>query len=150
MRPGPSPWRALLRVALDTNVIISGLLFDGNERQTLNLGRDGRIQIYLSPFILGEVDGVLQRKFQHSAEQSAARLAEIRRWARIIEPAQSVSAISRKDADNRILECCLECRADYLVTGDRRDRLPLRNFAGTVICTAAAFLILLADPAETG
>ena len=150
MRPGPSRWRALLRVVLDTNVIISGLLFDGNERQTLNLGRNGRIQIYLSPFILSEVDGVLRRKFQHSAGQSAARLAEIRRWARIIEPAQSVSAISRKDADNRILECCLECRADYLVTGDRRDLLPLGSFGGTVICPAAAFLILLADPAETG
>lgn len=150
MRPGPSRWRTLLRVVLDTNVITSGLLFDGNERQTLNLGRDGRIQIYLSPFILSEVDGVLRRKFQHSAGQSAARLAEIRRWARIIAPAQSVSAISKKDADNRILECCLECRADYLVTGDRRDLLPLGSFGGTVISNAAAFLAALADPAETG
>ncbi len=52
-----------MRVVLDTNVIVSGLNFPGNERLVLELALRGRFQMYLSPFILEEVEGVLGSKF---------------------------------------------------------------------------------------
>lgn len=53
-----------MKAVLDTNIIISVLNFAGNERQVLDLARRGIYELYLSPFILGEVAGVLQRKFR--------------------------------------------------------------------------------------
>ena len=50
-----------MRVVLDTNVIVSGLNFPGNERLVLELALRGRFELCLSPFILEEVAGVLGR-----------------------------------------------------------------------------------------
>jgi len=43
------------------------------------------------------------------------------------------------DADNRILECAVAARADYLVTGDRH-LLDVGHYFRTVIVTARQFL----------
>ena len=51
-----------MRVVLDTNVIVSGLNFPGNERLILELALRRRFQFYLSPYILDEVAGVLIRR----------------------------------------------------------------------------------------
>ena len=48
-----------MRVVLDTNVIISGLNFPGNERMVLELALRGRFDMFLSRFILSEVSGAL-------------------------------------------------------------------------------------------
>ena len=58
-----------MRVVLDTNIIISGLNFRGNERLVLELARRGRFEMYLSPFILQEAAGVLIPKFGWSEER---------------------------------------------------------------------------------
>jgi len=44
-------------VVLDTNVIVSGLNFPGNERLVLELAIRGRFEFYLSTFILEEAAG---------------------------------------------------------------------------------------------
>ena len=67
-------------------------------------------------------------------------MAAIRRMATIIEPTLRVALVVTKDDDNRILECGLAARADYLVTGDKEHLLPLRSIDTTVIITPAAFL----------
>ena len=46
-------------------------------------------------------------------------------------------------ADNRILACVVEARADYLVTGDRRHLLPIGEYGGARIVRAPAFLSAL-------
>jgi putative PIN family toxin of toxin-antitoxin system len=51
------------RVVIDTNVIVSGLNFSGNERQVLELGREEKIEVYLSSYIVAEVERILQNKF---------------------------------------------------------------------------------------
>ena len=131
--------RTLVAV-LDTNVLVSGLNFPGNERAVMELGRRGRIEVCVSRFIINELILVLERKFSYSSRQCAQQVDALCEWARLIEPSTPPVSASRDPADNPILECCLECRADYLVTGDRRDLLPLGNFRGTVIVNAAAFL----------
>jgi putative PIN family toxin of toxin-antitoxin system len=133
------------RVVIDTNVIISGLNFSGNERQALELGRDGKIQVYLSPFILAELERVLQSKFGWQPSRIEETVADLYQWARVVEPRARVTVTQRQDSDNRVLECCLECNAQYLITGDQRDLLPLQTFQGTRIMNAATFLRELAD-----
>lgn len=132
-----------VRAVIDTNVIVSGLNFPGNERQILNLGHEGKIEAYLSLFILEEVERVLQRKFSWTPAEAESALRAIRSWATIIQPRIQVSVIQRDKADNRILECASESEAHYLVTGDQRDLRPLKEFEGVRIVSPVEFLEIL-------
>jgi len=38
------------------------------------------------------------------------------------------------------LECALECKADYIVTGDRKHLLTLKRYQETAIVDSAEFL----------
>ena len=73
-----------MRVALDTNVIVSGLNFPGNERLVLELALRGRFELCLSPFILGEVFGVLGRKFDWDEERVSQALRALGDGATVI------------------------------------------------------------------
>ena len=132
-----------MRVVLDTNVIVSGLNFPGNERLVLELALRGRFELYLSPFILDEVAGVLGHKFEWSEERSAQALRALGDAATVVEPGRLPEVIGGGHADNRILECAVEVSADYLVTGDRRHLLPIGEHQGMRIVNAPRFLSAL-------
>lgn len=131
------------RAVLDTNIIISGLNFSGRERDILELARVQAYELYLSPFILGEVSSVLTRKFGWDGVRAERVVRLIASWATVLEPEQRVTLVRRNDADNRILECALAAGADYLVTGDRRHLLPLKQLEGVLIVTSSEFLSAL-------
>ena len=134
-----------MRVVLDTNVIISGLNFPGNERMVLELARRARFKQYLFSLILGEVVEVLERKFNWSDDRSSTALEALHQAAVSIEPRRHLDVIKPEHADNRMLECALEASADYLVTGNRRHLLPLKKYRGTRIVNAPQFLSALAQ-----
>ena len=134
-----------MKVVLDTNVIISGLTYHGNERRVLDLAKDGRFEIVLSPVILNEVERVLARKFQRQAQDIAHDVSDLRRIATVIDPAPQADAVPDAHPDNRILDCAAAAEADFLVTGDRRHLLPLGEHRGARILNAADFLDTLAQ-----
>ena len=129
-----------MRVVLDTNVIVSGLNFPGNERIVLDLARRGRFEWYLSSFILQETAGVLERKFGWEGEPLDRVLVTLRNGATLLDPDRILAVVEGNEADNRILECAVEASADYLVTGGRRHLLPLGKFMGVRIVNAPVFL----------
>ena len=129
-----------MRVVLDTNVIISGLNFPGNERIVLELALRGRFQLFLSWFILGEVSEVLTRKFGWDQERTLQAISALENAATMVEPPRLAEVIQGDHADNRVLECAAAANADYLVTGDRRHLLPIGEYRGTVIVNAPRFL----------
>ncbi|MYB40365.1 putative toxin-antitoxin system toxin component, PIN family [Candidatus Saccharibacteria bacterium] len=133
-----------MRVVLDTNVVISALNFPGNERMVLELALRGRFELFLSWFILGEVSGVLTRKFGWSQEQVIRAISVLQNAATVIEPPRLEEIIEGGHADNRILECAA-ANADYLVTGERWHLLPLGEHRGTIIVNAPRFLSALAQ-----
>ena len=132
-----------MRVVFDTNVIVSGLNFPGNERLILELALRGRFELYLSTFILEEAAGVLGRKFDWDAERSSQALRALGNAGTVIYPRRLPEVVEGGHADNRILECAVEAAADYLVTGDRRHLLPLEEHQGTRILNAPRFLSAL-------
>ena len=132
-----------MRVVLDTNVIISALNFPGNERMVLELALRGRFEMFLSWFILGEVSGVLTRKFGWDQERAIRAISALQNAAAVIEPPRLEEVIVGGHADNRILECAVAGGADYLITGDRRHLLPIGDHQGTRIVNAPLFLSAL-------
>ena len=132
-----------MKVVLDTNIIVSALNFPGNERRVLDLARRGRYDLYLSPFILQEVSGVLVWKFRWEELRAMQAISMLRSLATVLEPQRRPSVIERNEADNRILECAVGASADYLVTGDRRHILPLEEHEGTKIVASVQLLSIL-------
>ena len=129
-----------MRVVLDTNVIVSALNFPGNERLVLELALRGRFEFYLSPFILEEVAGVLTRKFDWDGDRTDFMIRGIENAATVIDPPRLPEMIEGGHPDNRILECVVAANADYLVTGARRQLLPIREHQGAGIVNAPRFL----------
>ena len=134
-----------MRVVLDTNVIISGLNFPGNERLVLELALRGRFQLFLSRFILEEVVGVLRRKFGWDQKRAAQAVSLLENAGTIVDAPRLAEIIEGGHADNRILECAVAASADYLVTGDHRHLLPLGEHHGTGIVNAPRFLSMLGN-----
>jgi putative PIN family toxin of toxin-antitoxin system len=132
-----------MRVVLDTNVLLSALAFPGSKPdQVLQRVRRGEVELFLSPFILAELERILRDKFRFTKRQTDERMNVIRRLATLVEPTDRIALVTAKDDDNRILECALAARADYLVTGDKEHLLPLRSLGTTQIVTPAALLAL--------
>ena len=129
--------------SLDTNVVVSGLNFPGNERLVVELALRGRFELYLSVFILDETTGVLSREFSWDEDRIAEARRTLEEAAIVIEPRRLPDVIEANEADNRILECAAEVSADYLVTGDRRHLLPLEEHRGVRILNASRFLFVL-------
>jgi uncharacterized protein len=132
-----------MRVVLDTNVLLSALVFPGSKPdQVLQRVRGGEVELFLSSFILAELERILRDKFRFTKRKTDERLNVIRRLATLVEPTERIALVTAKDDDNRILECAVAASADYLVTGDKEHLLPLQCIGTTQIVTPAAFLEL--------
>jgi putative PIN family toxin of toxin-antitoxin system len=128
------------RVVLDTNVIISAVLFGGMPHKVLELAIRGEMELFLSIPILDEVRDVLMRpKFGLSAEQATRIIDELYAISEVINPAVSIKVVNDDPDDNMVLECALEAHAEYIVTGDLH-LLELGNYEGIKINTPSAFI----------
>ena len=113
-------------LVLDTNVLISAVLFGGTPEAVVSLCRSGQTQLVTSDAILVELSGVLRRKSGMESRQVVAIVEELRSFAVVVVPATTVDAIAEDPDDNRVLECAVEARADFIVSGDTRHLLALR------------------------
>jgi putative PIN family toxin of toxin-antitoxin system len=138
------------RVVIDTNVIVSGLTFKGQPREVLDLAWKGEIEVYISPFILRELTGTLKKDFGWSNEQIRDTIQRIKAKTNSIRPKIKVSVVKEKDDDNRILECAIEGNAQYLISGDKKHLLPLKQYQGIKILSPAQFLMLFTNVNSIG
>ena len=50
------------KVVLDTNTLISGILWDGNEARVIEEAENNKVQLFISQKLLQELEGVLKRE----------------------------------------------------------------------------------------
>ena len=133
-----------LRVVLDTNTRFSALLFRGTPGLLVAfLQNAGFLEIVSQP-LLDEYQDVLQRKSDKSPTAIASEIAAVAARALVVMPQETVS-VSRDPDDDRILECAIAGKADYIITGDQ-DLLILGSFRGIPILTVRQFLDRLSTP----
>lgn len=131
-----------MRVVLDTNVVISAILFGGVPREILTAAIRGRIQVATSPVLLDELEGLLVEKFRFSREAARATRAELEAMADVVEPGE-VPDVCRDPDDDEVLGAAAAGAAEAIVTGDR-DLLELRAFEDVRILRPARYVRLLA------
>lgn len=128
-----------MRAVANTNVYISALNFGGTAEEVLALGRAQAVQLFISPSILKEIEGVLLRKFHWPAKRARQAITDIQGFAQLVHPKETIHLIPEDESDNRILECTLEAKADIVITGDNHLR-QLKTFRGIPVMTPADFL----------
>ena len=134
-----------MRAVFDTNVLVSALLFRGKPREALVSALEGAVQLYISQPMLSELQAVLSRpKFRLMPEQAALYIEEVQALCLPVFPREKAVKACRDHKDHIVLECALESRCDFLVTGDK-DLLVLKSFRGIPIVNAAEFLDRIAD-----
>ena len=109
----------MIRVVLDTNIIVSALLQPlGPPAQLFVLAIGGSIQLCVSGNVYAEYEEVISRpRFQRPDDIIAGTLQAIREKGFWVRPAEPVRVCSDPD-DDMFLECAQAARADYLVTGN--------------------------------
>ena len=128
------------KVVLDTNVLISGILFGGNPRQVLELVIQGKIDAYISPSIFTEFREVLIRpKFGLTPEKCFSIAKEMEDLFCFVFPQIKVDLIKDDPDDNIILECALAANVKYIITGDPH-LLNLESFDKIKIIPPATFI----------
>ena len=135
----------MIRVVLDANVWISSVLNAHSSPGTLvDVARDGQFEFIVSSQLTDQVRRHLIRLGFSVGKVSDADVA-MKEDAIVVEPQQTITVIAGKDSDNRILECTIEGKADFIVTGDTKHLLPLGTFQGVHIVTPREFLAVLDD-----
>ena len=129
----------MIRACLDTNVLISAVLFGGKPAEILELAAKEEISLVISPEILAEMSKVLNKKFNWPETNILKEIKAITSISIIVVPKTKIHK-SSDHSDNRILECAVEGQANYIVTGDKKHLLPLKEFKNIPIITPNNFL----------
>ncbi len=111
----------MLRAVLDTNAVISAHLSpEGQQALILGLAIARYFRCFVSDALLEEYEGVLRReRFGLSPGSVTQSMRIIRKRATLVIPKRKLD-VSRDPDDNKVVECALEARADYIVTGNTR------------------------------
>jgi|ERR1039458_7614869 putative PIN family toxin of toxin-antitoxin system len=128
-----------MRVVADTNVFISALMFGGLPGRFLDLALRRRFTLVTSKALLDELDEKLRGKFAVSERDALAIREKLEAYANVIEPDFELNAVPDDPDDNRVLECALTGKADFIVSGDRH-LLRIGSYAGIAIVTVRQFV----------
>ena len=108
----------MIKIVLDTNVIVSGLNFPkSNPAKILTLVASGEIINFTSQYIIAETKRILTNSFSWTREKVEEAEIWIETFSKSLNPKIRLAVI-KDDSDNRILECAEEGKADYIVSGD--------------------------------
>lgn len=130
-----------MRLVLDTNAVVSGLLWHGNPGKLIDAAHAGSVTLYASASLLAELRGVLEReKFATPLRVrglSATQLSEgYAALTTVVVPAIIPPAIIDDPDDDAVLACAVAAQADLMVSGDPH-LLKLAHYAGVRIVTPA-------------
>ena len=131
-----------VRAVIDTNVLLSGLLWSGTPHRLIEEVRAGTLTLITSSALLAELGEVIRRpKFRtiltRSGTDPERTLSELRRLAEIVDPRPLPAPVSRDPDDDAVLALAVTSQADLIITGDA-DLLVLGTHAGIPVIDAAA------------
>ncbi len=141
----------MIRVVLDTNVIVSAILSpEGPSARIIRHVLDDDVSFAISPHILDEVYRVIRypklvkllQRHGLGTEEVDCIIGKLGEIALITQYEPALDVILEDPADNKFLSCAVECEADYIVSGDRH-LADMKEYLGIAIVDPATFLSIL-------
>lgn len=140
----------MMKVLLDTNVWISGLLWRGKAREVINLAQQKKITVYSSLLLLNELTETLnypklQRRLNQLEITNSELIEEVKKLTKVCEITSLLSVPDLRDPKDKIvLETAITIPVDVIISGDE-DLLILQKFQSIPIVTIAHFLEFYQD-----
>jgi putative PIN family toxin of toxin-antitoxin system len=151
----------MIQAVLDVNVLYSAILKpSGKSALLLRLALDGVFDICISSGIVEELISILNRPKARkelgrgfSREQLLGLLGHLVGAFNFIGEAPPADIVPGDPKDNHIVSAAVYVKADYLVSGDKRHILPLKDHPGLLalgvrVVTVSEFLSALKKEAE--
>jgi putative PIN family toxin of toxin-antitoxin system len=113
--------KTLIRVVLDTNVLISSLLFRGEPAAIVDLWKEGKIVPLVSRETFDEFITVLKYpKFRLTKDDIKSIIEEdVLPFFEVVETVDKVSRVCKDPDDDKFIACALSASADFIVSGDK-------------------------------
>jgi putative PIN family toxin of toxin-antitoxin system len=131
-------------VVIDTNVVISALLFGGTPGKLVELWQKGHIEPVISEEIMTEYLRVLTYpKFKLSEEEINYIIhQEILPFFKVVKSIPGPSIIKKDPDDDKFKQCAEAGNAKTIISGDQH-LLALKSYHGITILTPTQFLEIL-------
>jgi putative PIN family toxin of toxin-antitoxin system len=129
-----------MRIAIDTNTVVSGLFFAGNERKLLLKSLGGSLTLVFAEDVVEEIYEVVQETFRDHHNLPAAlelletifAAGELVRRTDYEEGVPEWSRRVRDPYDAPVVACAVSAEVDGIVTGDK-DLLGLTQVGGIAV-----------------
>src|SRR5437867_575895 len=114
----------MLRAVLDANILVSAAISPrGNPAKVVDALYADAFDLVISESILEEIGRVfrypkIRRRHGLSEMEIQEAVDRFRRIAALTPGALRLNVINKDESDNRYLECAVQGRADYIVSGD--------------------------------
>ena len=136
-----------MRLVLDTNIVISGLLWNGPPRRLIDSAIGGTVNLYTSAVLIAELrEALAYAKFAKRIATNGETVDRcIRRFMAIasLTAAAMIEGTGSADPDDEhVIACALAAQADLIVSGDAH-LLDLKSYRRIPILTACAALAII-------
>ena len=132
-----------LKVVLDTNILISALIFPGPAREFVFILLGENIQIIASDYIFREIEEVLKRNKFQDKKVLKSLFELIKKGVIFVKVNSYPQKIPLRDPkDHPIIQTAQKGKAKYLITGDE-ELLSLKTWRGIKIVKISQFRQLL-------
>lgn len=129
-----------MRIVLDTNIVVSAIFFGGNPREIVELLMRQKIEVCASKEIIEEYKETVEYlKGKYAKKKLKVPIDNIISKCEIIDIKSKIEA-SRDSDDDKFINCAVDAKALYIVSGDK-DLLVLNRWKEIEIITAKEFLI---------
>ncbi len=135
----------MLKVVLDTNILVSSLIRNGKPRSIWNFILTGKLQLISSKQILDEFIEVISReKFRKYITENEVKifLETVKDIGNFVRVKHNFKIIREDPDDDKILNAAYDGKVDYIVSGDPH-LLKLEEFRGIKIITPSQMLGIL-------
>ena len=113
--------RKIIRAVIDTNVVVSALLFEGVSGKLIPLWQNNQIKPLVSKQIIGEYITVLAYPKFALTEDEIQYLVynEILPYVDVVLPELTSAIVLDDPSDDKFIHCAISGKAEYIVSGDR-------------------------------
>lgn len=126
-------------VVFDTNVLISGYLWNGSPRQAIQFVKSGEFSLLYCKESIDELIRVLSMKFGLDANEIYRIVLDIKGMGKQVSIASKEHPINDDASDNLFVNLAIDGNAGVIVSGDSH-LLKLKRYKGVEIITVSEFL----------